>query len=135
MQAGYEFTAPTGRFTPGASNNVGSGYWGNAITSSTTFYITKNKGTSANLATAWEIHRKKSGTNETSGQAFTIEWGLGQVLPLRKDMSVLAQLGLIGYDQWQVSNNDGTITLPPPVGVVPASVVPYYSSHAIGVQS
>src|SRR5271170_6301813 len=26
FNAGYAFTAPTGRFTPGASNNVGSGY-------------------------------------------------------------------------------------------------------------
>jgi hypothetical protein len=31
FNAGYAFTAPTGRFTQGASNNVGSGYWGNDI--------------------------------------------------------------------------------------------------------
>jgi hypothetical protein len=134
VNVGYSFTAPTGRFTPGASNNVGSGYWGNNITSGTTFYITKNKGTSANLATNWEIHGKKSGTNETPGEAFTDEWGIGQVLPLKKDMSALAQLGLVGYDQWQVSNNGGTVTLTPGV-VVPASLLPYYSSHGIGVQS
>ena len=36
--AGYGFFAPTGRYTAGASNNVGSGYWGNAITSGTTLY-------------------------------------------------------------------------------------------------
>jgi hypothetical protein len=134
FNAGYSFVAPTGRFTAGASNNVGSGYWGNDITSGTTFYVTKNKGTSLNLATAWEIHRKKSGTNETPGQAFTIEWGLGQVLPIKKDLSQLLQLGLIGYDQWQVSNNGGTVTLPTGA-VVPASRLPYYSSHGIGVQS
>lgn len=46
FNAGYGFMAPTGRYTAGASNNVGSGYWGNNITSGTTFYITKNKGTS-----------------------------------------------------------------------------------------
>ena len=134
VNVGYAFTAPTGRFTAGASNNVGSGYWGNDITSGTTFYITKNKGTSANLATAWEIHRKKSGTNETPGQAFTDEWGIGQVLPLKKDMSMLAQLGLVGYDQWQVSNNGGTVALPTGT-VVPASLLPNYSSHGIGFQS
>jgi hypothetical protein len=32
LNAGYAFTAPTGRFTPGANNNVGSGYWGNNLT-------------------------------------------------------------------------------------------------------
>src|SRR5580704_3678926 len=84
VSAGYAFMAPTGRFTSGASDNVGSGYWGNHITSGTTFYITKNKGTSANLFTDWEIHGQKAGTDVTPGQAFTDEWGLGQVLPLKK---------------------------------------------------
>jgi hypothetical protein len=138
---GYAFTAPTGRYTAGASDNVGSGYWGNNITSGTTFYITKNKGTSANLATDWEIHgqRKTASipagqfSNKTPGQAFTIEWGLGQVLPLKKDMSMLAQLGLVGYDQWQVSSNGGTVIV---AGIpVPASILPYYSVHGIGFQS
>jgi hypothetical protein len=132
FNAGYSFTAPTGRFTQGASNNVGSGYWGNDITSGTTLYITKNQGTTANLATAYEIHGQKSGTNETPGQAFTMEWGFGQVLPLKKDMTMLAQIGLVGYDQWQVSNNGGTIVI---AGIpVSASRTPFYSVHAIGGQ-
>ena len=136
VNVGYAFTGPTGRFTQGASNNVGSGYWGNNITSGTTFYITKNKGTSANLATDWEIHGQKSGTNITPGQAFTMEWGLGQVLPLKKDMSRLLQLGLVGYDQWQVSHSSGTLIVSdmPPISI-PESKIPFYSVHAIGVQS
>jgi hypothetical protein len=133
VNVGYAFTAPTGRFTQGASNNVGSGYWGNNITSGTTFYITKNKGTTVNLATDWEIHGQKSGTNITPGQAFTIEWGFGQVLPLKKDFSRLLQFGLVGYDQWQVSQNNGTLTV---AGVpLPVSRIPFYSVHAIGVQA
>jgi len=129
VNVGYAFVAPTGRFVPGASNNVGSGYWGNDLTTGTTFYVTKNKGTSANLFTDWEAHRQKTGTNLTPGQAFTMEWGLGQILPLKKDFSRLLQLGLIGYDQWQVSSNGGTI------GPINASSVPFYSVHAIGFQS
>jgi hypothetical protein len=85
------------------------------------------------LATAWEIHGQKSGTNITPGQAFTMEWGLGQVLPLKKDMSRLLQLGLVGYDQWQVSHSSGTLTV---AGVpIPESSIPFYSVHAIGVQA
>ena len=133
LNVGYAFVAPTGRFTQGASNNVGSGYWGNNITSGTTFYITKNKGTSANLATDWEIHGQKNGTNITPGQAFTMEWGIGQVLPLKKDMSMLLQLGFVGYDQWQVSHSSGTLTVG---GVpIPEFSLPFYSVHALGVQS
>jgi hypothetical protein len=133
VNVGYAFTAPTGRFTQGASDNVGSGYWGNNIASGTTFYITKNKGTSANLATNWEIHGQKRGTNITPGQAFTMEWGLGQVLPLKKEMSRLLQVGVVGYDQWQVSNSSGTLTV---AGIpLPESRIPFYSVHAIGVQA
>jgi hypothetical protein len=74
------------------------------ITSGTTLYITKNKATTPNLSTDWEIHGQKSGTNVgpgtamTPGRGFTIEWGLGQILPLKKDFSRLLQLGIIGYD-------------------------------------
>jgi hypothetical protein len=130
INVGYAFVAPTGRFTAGATNNVGSGYWGNDITTGTTFYITKNKATSANFFTDWEKHGQKSGTSISPGQTFTDEWGLGQILPLKKDFSRLLQLGVIGYDQWQISNNGGYV-LPS----VPASTLPYYSLHAIGLQT
>jgi hypothetical protein len=126
---GYAFVAPTGRFVPGANNNVGSGYWGNNFNFGTTVYVTKNKGTTLNLFGDWETHGQKTGTTLTPGKAFTTEWGLGQVLPLRKDFSRLLQLGLIGYDQWQVTASSGTI------GVLPASSVPFYSVHAVGLQS
>jgi hypothetical protein len=122
--AGYAFVAPTGRFSPGANNNVGSGYWGNNFATGTTVYVTKNKGTSLSLSTNWEIHGKKKDINITPGQAFTDEWGLGQVLPLKKDFSRLLQLGVVGYDQWQVSANQG-LTKP----------LPYYSVHAVGLQT
>jgi len=87
IYAGYAFMAPTGRYTAGASDNVGSGYWGNHIITGSTVYLTKNKGTSANLFTDWELHGSKTtgaGTRATPGQTFTMEWGLGQVFPLKK---------------------------------------------------
>lgn len=126
---------PTGRYSPGASNNVGSGYFGNHLQTGTTFYITKNKGTSANLFTDWEVHAARRGTNntyKTPGQAFTDEWGFGQVLPLKKNLSQLLQLGVIGYDQWQITANGGSVV----VGnlILPASKLPYYSVHAVGGQ-
>ena len=142
FNAGYAFFAPTGRYTPGASDNVGSGYWGNVMTSGTTYYITKNHGTTANLTTAWEFNhgqRQVASTpasqisTKTPGQAFTMEWGVGQALPLKKDFSMLAQLGVVGYDQWQVTSNGGTIIV---AGIpVPASTLPYYSVHGVGAQS
>jgi hypothetical protein len=129
---------PTGRYNPGATNNVGTGYFGNHLIDGITYYITKNKGTSANLFTDWEVHGARQGTNNTQktpGQAFTIEWGLGQVLPLKKNFSQLLQLGLIGYDQWQITANGGTVPIGSTNITIPASTLPYYSVHAIGGQA
>jgi len=137
---GDAFFVPIGRYSPGALNNTGTGYFGNHLVSGTTVYLSKNKGTSANLFSDWEVHGPRQGTNgtyKTPGQAFTDEWGFGQALPLKKDMSALAQLGVIGYDQWQVTNNGGTFPVSGPLGnviILPASAIPHYSVHAVGGQ-
>ncbi|UWZ83403.1 SphA family protein [Occallatibacter riparius] len=130
---GDGFVAPTGRYSPGASDNIGSGYWGNQVLSGTTAYLTKNKGTSASLFTDWEVHGSKVTSDrfqETPGQTFTMEWGLGQVLPLDKQLKKLMQVGMVGYDQWQTSSNSGVLA-----SGVPARTVPYYSAHALGLQA
>ena len=53
------------------------------------------------------------------------------MLPLKKDFSRLLQLGAVGYDQWQVSNNGGTLA----DGVTPASRLPSYTVHSAGLQA
>src|SRR6516165_5454154 len=89
-------------------------HFANHLITGTTVYLTKNKGTSANIFTDWEVHGQKQITNgsvyKRPGQAFTDEWGIGQVLPLSKDLSKLFQLGVICYDQWQLTND--TLTGP-----------------------
>ena len=52
---------------------------------------------------------------------------------LKKDAGRLAQIGVVGYDQWQVSNNGGTVI----VAGAPQykSKIPYYSVQGIGVQA
>jgi len=137
---GDAIVTPTGRYSPGALNNIGSGYFGNHVITGTTVYLTKNKGTSANIFTDWEAHGQKQGTNGTyksPGQAFTDEWGVGQVLPLSKNLSKLLQIGAIGYDQWQITDNGGTFAQSGPLGntiILPANALPYYSVHAVGGQ-
>lgn len=141
INVGDAFFCPTGRYSPGSLNNTGTGYFGNHLTTGATVYLTKNKGTSANLFTDWEVHGQRQGTNgtfKTPGQTFTDEWGLGQVLPLSKDMSKLVQLGVIGYDQWQITQSSGTVAVTLPggtVGTAPASSLPFYSVHAVGGQA
>ncbi len=149
---GYAFVAPTGRYTPGATTNVGSGYWGNDFTAASTFYLTKDQGTTLNIMGNWEIHGSKTtrtgdistmfGTlpinvQLTPGAAWSDEWGLGQAIPLNKpflktkNITKVAQIGIIGYDQAQLSRNRSNNT------VVDAfeRLVPFYYMHAAGVQA
>ena len=127
---GYAFTAPSGRFTSGSTTNVGSGYRCNDLVSGATLYLTKAKKTTADLATDWEIHGSQSGPNETRGQAFPMQWGVGQLFPLDRAMTKHLQLGLIGYDQWQGTADGGTGG-----NVLPANLIPFCSFHAVGVQA
>jgi hypothetical protein len=150
--AGYAFMAPTGRYTPGATNNVGSGYWGNHFNSAATIYLTKDQGTTANIMGNWEIHGSKTtrstdistmfGTipgnvQVTPGAAWTDEWGLGQAIPLdrpflkTKNITKVAQIGIIGYDQAQLSRNTSN---DPTVDAL-EHLVPFYYVHAAGLQA
>ena len=64
-------------------------------------------------------------------------YGVGQILPLSKNLSKLLQVGAIGYDQWQITENGGTFALTGPLGntiILPANTLPYYSVHAAGGQ-
>jgi hypothetical protein len=149
---GDAFMAPTGRYTPGATNNIGSGYWGNHLNGAGTFYLTKDQGTTFNIFGDWEVHGSKTTrSNDIStmfgtlpinvqvhpGAAFTDEWGFGQAIPLNrpflktKNITKVAQIGLIGYDQAQVSRNTSNNN------IVDAfeRLVPFYYVHAGGLQT
>jgi hypothetical protein len=107
IQVAYGFYAPTGRFTAGATNNTGSGHWTNSPTAGETFYLTKNKATSVSAYQFYEFHTNQQGTNIHAGQTFNLDYSVMQILPLQKDMHTLLQFGLVGYGQWQTSNNSG----------------------------
>ncbi len=123
IQVAYGFFAPTGRFTAGATDNTGTGYWTNSLIAGETVYLTKNKATSVSAYQLYEFHTIQQGTNIRPGQTFNLDYSLMQIVPLQKDMLTLLQFGLVGYGQWQTSNNSGP-------GVDPAQ--PRYSVNAIG---
>ena len=122
IQAAYGFFAPTGRFSAGATNNTGTGFWTNCPIAGETFYLTKNKRTSVSAYQLYEFHTTQPGTHIHPGQTFNLDYSLMQLLPAREDM--LLQFGLVGYGQWQTSNNSGP-------GVNPA-LPAHYKVNALG---
>lgn len=125
IMVGYGFIAPTGRYEPGSTTNIGSGYWGNMPSVGVTFYLTKNKGTQLSVYQIYEFHTKKRGSDVTPGQTYNMEWGFGQILPLAKDESKLLQLGVIGYVQAQTTDDSNSTS---------QFVGDHYRIYAIGPQ-
>ncbi len=99
VNTGYGFMANTG--------NSGAGYWGHALTLGDTFYLTKNKALTFSSYQLLEFHTENKDTGITPGTAFNLDYSLMMFLPLQKE-ETLMQVGLVGYNQWQVSDDGGS---------------------------
>lgn len=125
IKVAYGFIAPTGRFSSGASDNAGSGYWGHDISSGQTIYLTKNKATSFSAYELYEFHGTQRDTQVHPGQTFNLDYSLMQIVPLQKNQHTLLQFGLVGYGQYQTTDKSGpTIT--------PAQAGAHYRVNAMG---
>jgi hypothetical protein len=122
----YGFLAPTGRYDSASSNNVGSGYWTNALASGQTIYLTSNKATALSAFELYEFHTTQQDTNIHPGQNLNLDYSLTRSLPLSPKLRL--QLGLIGYEQWQTTDKTGpTIT--------PAQSSAHYRVNSLGFAS
>ena len=96
FNAGYAFVAPTGRYTAGANNNVGSGYWGNNLTSRHHPLHHQKPGDHGEPCHRLGSARLENGRQRSFGPAqqnhswagFHRRVGIWPVLPLKKDMSI-----------------------------------------------
>jgi hypothetical protein len=117
----YGFYIPTGKYkintvtVPGvgsarieALDNTGLGFWTNQNQGSLYIYPWADKRLAIQNTLTWEINQKKRGFDLTPGQILTYNWGLSQMLPLKKDLSLLAEIGPAGYNSFQVSDDSGS---------------------------
>jgi hypothetical protein len=101
----YGFLAPTGRFSEGASNNVGSGYWTHTVSSGQTFYLTGNKRLSLSAFQMYEFHTRQEGTSVHPGETFDLDYSL--MYTAARTRSFQLQAGAAGYEQRQTSAKTG----------------------------
>jgi hypothetical protein len=123
IRAVYGFLAPTGKFTAGASNNVGSGYWTHAFSSGQTLYLTKDKATSFSAFQMYEIHTTQETTGIQPGDTFNLDFSLMRALPVGDKRWL--QVGLVGYNQRQTTARRGP-------GVTPEQVAERYRVNGLG---
>jgi hypothetical protein len=100
----YAFYAPTGRFEAGASDNRGLGFWTHQIQASGAWYFLQ-KATALVLAGTFEVNQNKEDVDVRPGSVFTLDYGMSQYLPVGAG---LIELGLRGYSQWQVTDDEGS---------------------------
>jgi hypothetical protein len=97
----YTIYAPTGRFEPGADDNIGLGYWTHQFQGFTSYYPVPDKSTAFVLGLTYETNDKVKDTDLKPGNRFTMEYGISQFL------SKKFEVGIFGGHNWQVSDDTG----------------------------
>jgi hypothetical protein len=103
------FTLPNGATVKGeAADNLGFGFWTHQIQAAAAWYPFDNKGTAVIAALTYEMNGEKQDFDLTPGDNLTLNWGISQMLPLKADNSMLLEVGVAGYDTWQVTDDSGS---------------------------
>ncbi|HWZ52884.1 MAG TPA: transporter [Granulicella sp.] len=106
----YGFLAPTGRFASGASDNVGSGYWTQTLSSGQTFYVKSNKHLVLSAFQLYEFHSTQEGTDIQPGETFDLDYSLMGTIPVPRNLRL--QIGAGGYEQRQTTAKTGPTISP-----------------------
>jgi len=104
--AAYGIYIPIGKYDAGAPDNVGLGMWTHEFMVNVAYYVDEQKGTALTLAGIYEIHHEKEDIDITPGSHFTLNYGVSQFLPINDKF--LSELGIAGFGQWQVTEDEGS---------------------------
>jgi hypothetical protein len=99
----YAFYAPSGRFKQGDPDNLGLGFWTHQFQLGGAYYLLK-RATALVMALTYEIHMNKEDVDILPGSDLSFNYGVSQFLPAGPG---LLELGVLGYSQWQVTDDDG----------------------------
>jgi hypothetical protein len=116
--------APTRRYTAGAKNNVGNGYWSLTPSLGETVYLFADRSLALSAFEMYEFHTRQPGTDIQPGQTFDLDYSLMLALPAYKERQF--RLGLVGYAAWQMTDTTGP-------QIAPAQAAQHYRIHALGV--
>jgi hypothetical protein len=98
--------APTGRFTAGATDNVGSGYWTPTLSSGQTVQLTPGQSVTFSAFELYEWHTTQHGTGTNPGDTINVDYSVVRTLALGTGPTLL-QLGVAGYEQRQTTAKTG----------------------------
>ncbi len=138
LALGYGFYAPVGEYDVEtvdfpvigplrveASDNIGLGFWTHQFQGAVVWYPWEHRATAVTGALTYEIHHEKEGFDFRPGSHLSLNWGASQYVPLTSDQTLLLEVGLAGYSQWQVTDDTGSDARNPDV---------HDEVHAVGGQ-
>jgi hypothetical protein len=111
FKAAFGFFAPTGRYTAGASDNIGKGMWSYELSGGTTVFLDPKKTWSVATSAFWETHTRKEGTEVRIGDRITLTGvKVGQILTLeggvaKSYLQGALSVGVAYYAQWKLTND------------------------------
>jgi hypothetical protein len=108
--ATFGFFAPTGDYSSSRAVNNGLGRWGEMFGLGGIGYLDKERSWSVSAMTRYLTHQSQEGVDIRVGDNFVLEWGLGKTFrpPSWKPWVAQLDTGVVGYAQWQVTDNRGS---------------------------
>lgn len=98
VMAGFGLYLPTGRYEPGATDNVGMGMWTLEFLAGTTVYFDAERKWHASALAFFEVNSKKKDSETKVGDIVSLEGGAG-----RSFLGGGINVGAAYYAQWKVS--------------------------------
>jgi hypothetical protein len=92
---------PIGQTAPPPTTDIGLGYWETMLTGGVTWYPDAQKNWAVSLLNRYEINSPQRDTHITTGNVYTLEWGVSNAVMPTLD------LGIVGYYQQEVTPDSG----------------------------
>lgn len=100
-QLGYLLFTPSGRFSEGAADNTGKGFWTHMPYFGLTWMPPGDHSWHVSLMTRYEMHSRQEGLDLRPGDTLTLEFGVG------KKVTDSLELGVIAHRYMQVTGASG----------------------------
>lgn len=104
LTTSYGFFAPTGRYEPGANDNIGLGMWSHEFSVGFTQYLDSDKTWHIATSAFYELHTKKRDTDIDIGDLLILEGGVGKNF----SFALGSTLGVAYYALWQTTDASGS---------------------------
>src|SRR5215510_11381802 len=102
--------APAGSYSSNRAINNGLGRWAEMFGLGAIGYVDADRSWSMSAMTRYLTHQSQQGVDIRVGDDFVLEWGLGKTFrpPSWKPWVAQLDTGVVGYAQWQVTDNRGS---------------------------